>query len=288
MSDLQVPFIKSILHPTDFSAASERALAHALAVALFRKAELTILYVGKDHNEDYAWEQFPSITNILERWNLLEKGSRIEDVFIELGVSIKKAAISGITTTSAISDFLWSDPVDLVVLATEGRDGLSRWLKHSKAESIARKSKAISLFVPADGKSFIQLEDGDLSLKSILIPVDQQLSPKAAVTFATRAAEKLTVDDEQAEITLLHIGDDTKTLDLDLPEGPSWNFRKEIRSGNPVEEIISAANEFSSDAIIMTTAGHEGIFDALRGSTTEQVLRKTNCPLLAVPKSWGT
>jgi nucleotide-binding universal stress UspA family protein len=33
----------------------------------------------------------------------------------------------------------------------------------------------------------------------------------------------------------------------------------------------------------MPTAGREGVFDALRGSTTERVLRRAPCPLLAVP-----
>jgi len=34
---------------------------------------------------------------------------------------------------------------------------------------------------------------------------------------------------------------------------------------------------------VMSTAGHEGFLDALRGSVTEQVLRHSPCPLLAVP-----
>jgi len=32
----------------------------------------------------------------------------------------------------------------------------------------------------------------------------------------------------------------------------------------------------------MPTAGHQGFLDALRGSTTEQVLRKAPCPVLAI------
>jgi nucleotide-binding universal stress UspA family protein len=33
----------------------------------------------------------------------------------------------------------------------------------------------------------------------------------------------------------------------------------------------------------MATEGHEGILDALRGSVTEQVVRRAPCPVLAVP-----
>jgi nucleotide-binding universal stress UspA family protein len=38
----------------------------------------------------------------------------------------------------------------------------------------------------------------------------------------------------------------------------------------------------------MVTAGHEGILDTLRGSISEQVLRHSPCPVLAVPDAWVT
>jgi nucleotide-binding universal stress UspA family protein len=33
----------------------------------------------------------------------------------------------------------------------------------------------------------------------------------------------------------------------------------------------------------MPTAGHHGVLDALRGSTTERVIRHAPCPVLALP-----
>lgn len=286
MNTTELPFIKSILHPTDFSPASEKAFAHALAIALIRQTEFTILNVGDNKSKESGWEQFPAVRKTLERWGLLEKGSQREAVFEQLGLRVRKSVQSGITAKSAILKYLESNPADLIVLATEGRGGLPRWLSRSKAEAVAQASNAITLFVPKEGKSFIQLENGDISIQRILLPIDHQPSPTAAIIYATRAAQALAVDNT-VEIVLLHIGNDETVFDLDLPENPNWRFRKETRSGDPVEAIISTANEFSSDVIIMTTAGHEGIFDALRGSTTEQVLRKACCPLLAVPQSWS-
>lgn len=284
MKDSQVPFIKSILHPTDFSPASEKAFAHALAIALLRQTKFTILNVGNNQSDTSQWQKFPPVRKTIERWGLLEKGSPKEAVFEQLGVRIRKSVKSGLTATSAILNYLESDPVDLVVLATEGREGLPRWVKRSKAEAIAQESNTITLFVPSEGKSFIRLEDGDISLKCILVPIDRQPSPNAAIVYATRAAQALGVGNT-VEIILLHVGIDGTVLDLDLPENSAWKFRKEVRSGNPVEEIINAANQFSADAIFMATAGHEGILDAMRGSTTEQIIRKAPCPLAAIPQS---
>ena len=46
-----------------------------------------------------------------------------------------------------------------------------------------------------------------------------------------------------------------------------------LRSGNVVNTIVDTAIELDVDLIGMPTAGHHGVFDALRGSTTERVLR---------------
>jgi nucleotide-binding universal stress UspA family protein len=42
-------------------------------------------------------------------------------------------------------------------------------------------------------------------------------------------------------------------------------------------------NQIDADVVAMPTAGHHGILDALRGSTTERVLRHAGCPVLAMP-----
>ena len=281
-----IPFIKSILHPTDFSLASEKAFAHALAIALFRQAEFTLLNVGSHQKDESKWKQFPGVRDTLERWDLLEKNSPRSAVFDNLGVSVKKVAISGISATSSVQDYLNRNPVDLIVLATEGREGAPRWLKHSKAEAISRTSEALTLFVPSEGKGFIDFKEGDLSLKRILIPVDYKPSPRAATVFATRAAEAFGAG-ATVEIVLLHVGSDDTVLNVDLPESPAWHFIKEFRQGELIEQIIDAAEQYAADIIVMPTAGREGFLDAVHGSTTEQVLRKAACPLLAVPQSWS-
>ena len=57
----------------------------------------------------------------------------------------------------------------------------------------------------------------------------------------------------------------------------------EVRSGDVVEGILAAAADMRANLIGMATAGHHGLLDALRGSTTERVLRHAPCPVLAIP-----
>jgi nucleotide-binding universal stress UspA family protein len=49
-----------------------------------------------------------------------------------------------------------------------------------------------------------------------------------------------------------------------------------------VEAIVEAAIELDVDLIGMPTAGHHGVLDALRGSTTERVIRHAPCPVFAL------
>ncbi len=53
--------------------------------------------------------------------------------------------------------------------------------------------------------------------------------------------------------------------------------------GDVVGAIVAAATDWHADLIGMPTAGHHGFLDALRGSTTERVLRQAPCPVLTVP-----
>ena len=70
-----------------------------------------------------------------------------------------------------------------------------------------------------------------------------------------------------------------------LPDDLSAQTETLVQSGQPVETILRAATERNADLIVMATAGRQGFLDALRGSTTERVLRHAPCPVLAVPSA---
>ena len=50
-----------------------------------------------------------------------------------------------------------------------------------------------------------------------------------------------------------------------------------------VSIILQTAEEQQADLIAMPTAGHHGFLDAMRGSTTERVVRHAPRPVLSVP-----
>lgn len=274
------PFIRSVVNATDLSAADERAFAHALAIALLRQAQFTILHVSSGAADN--WGEYPAVRKTLERWQLLKAGSAQEDVFDKLGVRVRKLTIESRFPALAVTQHLDSQPTDLLVVATAGREGVARWLQGSVAEAMARWSHTMTLFVPADAeRGVVALADGNLTLANILIPVDRAPDPSAAIEFARRAAE--IIGEEPVTITLLHVGDEEAMPNVHAQDGAQWKFKRLHRDGDPVEEIVTAASLVRANLIVMPTAGRNGVFDALRGSTTERVLRRAPCPVLAVP-----
>ncbi len=273
------PFVESVLLATDFSETSRKAFAHALAVALLRKTRLTLLHAGGDRSMG-AWQEFPAVRETLERWALLAPGSDRAAVFRELSVSVEKIVTEEDDPVRAIADFVRDEETDLLVLATEGREGLPRWLRPSKAERAAARTKAMTLFVPQDAKGFVSLEDGTISLKRILVPFASQPNANAALIRAARAAEAL--GDRPVALHLLHVGDGDAP-EAAVPDTDVWRVEAQVRQGEPVREIVAAARELDADLLVMATEGRHGLLDALRGSVTQRVLREAPCPLLAVP-----
>jgi len=280
-SQRDLPLVDSVLFPTDFSDASERAFVHALAIALLRRTRLSLLHVSARPVEQ-GWSEFPAVRKTLERWGLLAPGSPRSAVFRELGVSVEKIAAKSRNPAQAILDHLAAEPVELVVLATEGRDGMPRWLRGSVAETVARQAESMTLFVPKDARGFVDPEDGHLTLRRILVPVASEPSAMPAIEFANRAARL--AGDEGVEITLLHAGH--AMPQLALPADPACAFREVVRAGPPADVVEAEAREGSADLVVMVTAGRDDVFDALRGTTTEQVVRRAGCPVLAVPVHW--
>jgi nucleotide-binding universal stress UspA family protein len=283
MDNQIIPFVKSVFHPTDFSDESENAFAHALAISVIRKTKLTILHAGGKHLAGNEWTKFPAVRKMLERWHVIPEGSTKEEIK-KLGIDVQKVDESDNDPVRASVHYLEENPTDIMVLATRGDRGLPQWIMPSKAEQLAQKTKTMTLFVPRNVKGFVNPSDGEIAIRRILIPVDHAPIATNAIEYATRLAIVMEqLEEGPVEIILLYVGDEHQKPSLTLNEDPRWHFKEEVRKGHVVDEIIKRAHEAEVDLIIMMTEGHHGAFGALRGNTTEQVLRKAPCPLLAVP-----
>jgi len=55
------------------------------------------------------------------------------------------------------------------------------------------------------------------------------------------------------------------------------------RLGSPKQEILTIANEWMADLIIMGTHGRTGFDHFISGSVSESVIRRASCPVLVIP-----
>jgi nucleotide-binding universal stress UspA family protein len=275
---IDVPILQHVFHPSDFSQASETAFAHALTAALVAKAGLTILHVSPER--DTEWTEFPGVRSTLERWGLLPPNSLRSDV-AKLGIDVKKIKAVHKDPVESITAYLASHATDLVVLATDQSKGAIPWLSRSISVPVAQASRQMTLFVPKGVEGFVSPEDGSVSLRNILIPMAAEPPAQPAVQAAVRLASRL--ESNGGLFTLLHVGDEEAMPDVFCPGVPGWRWSKVTKQGDVIDRICQTALETDADLIVMTTEGRHGFLDALRGSHSERVLRRSPCPLLVIP-----
>ena len=92
----------------------------------------------------------------------------------------------------------------------------------------------------------------------IFHPTDLSGASEVAFTHAIKLALA-----GHGELTIFHVAREAEA-------------EEDIRS-------LGAADAAPADLLVLTTHGKHGFLDALRGSTTEHVIRRARCPVLAVP-----
>jgi universal stress protein A len=142
-----------------------------------------------------------------------------------------------------------------------------------------------------------------LTVRSILCPVDLSEQSRQALRWASAIAQhrnaSLTVlsviEPLLAHAAGIRLGIDLARTEAEpalrefvkatLPEGreQTARVRMDVTVGDPSDAILEASRRLDAGLIVMGTHGLGGFRKLLLGSTTEQVLRRTEWPVLAVP-----
>jgi nucleotide-binding universal stress UspA family protein len=267
-----------VFHPSDFTPDSDIAFEHALKIALKCNSGLQMMHV--DTRNDADWDYFPSVEDTLERWGILPKGSSDEDVR-DLGLSVSKVISPNRDPVRACLEFFEVNEVDLIVLSVHQRDGLMRWLGPMVGERIAAGAKQNTLFIPAGSKGFVSSKDGSVNLRNILVPIVKKPRPEASIRFVQLLIESLGLT--SGVVTLLHVGTSETLPFVKHPIDGRWIWNRVCFEGDRTESILQTAKSTNADLIVMTTDGPDRFLDGLRGTTSERVLRKANCPVVVIP-----
>ena len=270
-----------ILVTTDFSLESERAFFHALALAVGRQARLTLLHTGPESRETVPWDAFPGVRETLAAWGLLAADAPRSAVSASLKVNVAKMAIRDEDPRQGITDYLRRHPTDLLVMATEARSGMARLLNTSVAETVSRNTRSHTLMLPYKGRGLVDLETGRGRAQRILCALDPYQDPRPALAYLGQWLPAFS--ETEIEILMLHTCNPEDADESLLPQTAKLHWRREIRPGDPVESIRSAATEMDAQLVVMTADGQSGLRARLRGSRAEMVLGELRLPLLSIP-----
>lgn len=278
MRNESVVGLRRILHPTDFTEASARAFYHALRLAVGNQSWISLVHV-KEAGEGVRWSDFPGVRETLIDWGFLPQGAEKARVG-ELGMAVRKDVLKG-DPVRAIAHYAERETADSIVLSTHARGMLSQLFRSSVAESVARISHLPTLFVPHGVPGFVDAETGQVNLSRVLVPVARQPSPSLAVEAVCRLVESL--DCGPVTFRLLYVGEQDDRPHVRREDREDWTWEEVAESGDPLACIMDAARGWEPDLVVMTTAGHDSLGDSLFGSNTEQMVRTSECPVLAVP-----
>ncbi len=129
--------LRKILVPTDLSEYSEYALQQAVLLAEKSGAEIELLHVLDVHTYD---------ARKVEEFLKSEKGQALQQKVQDAmkipgdsrGVPIHKVIVRGFETSSEIATYARENEIDLIVMASHGRRGFSKWLLGSVTDKVIR------------------------------------------------------------------------------------------------------------------------------------------------------
>ena len=147
---------------------------------------------------------------------------------------------------------------------------------------------------------------GELMYERILVPVEH--TPYDDVILAH--VRKLARTCNNASIVLIHVADGWAARsinELDLRESEEMKSDREyieaiadalekdgfeaeaiLAGGDPAKEIAACADRENCDLIAMTTHGHRGLSDVIRGSVASELRHISMVPVLMVRAKLGT
>ncbi len=291
---------KRIMVPLDGSKLSENALAPAVALARASQAELILLSVPIMKHVMVMPEYSGYATLLPEqsledsRYALREYLEHLRDKRLDDELIVHIEVVDG-DEASVIVDRAFAETVDLIVMATHGRSGLSRWMMGSVTEKVLQQAHC-PVFVVRNDKP----------IERILITLDGSAASEAALEPGLVLAQALAAD---ATLLQVQSGQDyvspqevdrldtvEKGLGMRLQDSVYYaaeayldylKTRYEVMldepletaviDGPPARRIIQFIEDNEMDLVVMATHGRTGLKRWLYGSVTEKVLRGAAC-----------
>ena len=300
-----------ILVPLDGSKLAEKALPYADEMAIHFGANITLFHSGATgettkHNEMQAYLNKTSA----------EMEKRIANAFANKSkpkaqVDTAITGTTGFINNAAAEILSYADTgnIDMIIMGTHGRTGVTRWMLGDTANKVARAFTCPILLI----RAVTEVPD-DIHFQRILVPLDGSKESEAVLPYVENLVGKIKPDIKLLNVVdlLYHVyaypaaagygGDGIvrvpfnpeemkpyreagekyiKGISVKLSE-KGYKNGAEVRVGVPGDEIIEAEKAIKPDLVVMSTYGHSGFGRWEHGSITDKVLHAGMTPLFLV------
>lgn len=266
---------KKILVPLDSSQLAEQALPIAFQLARKMQAEIILLSV--------AWRKpYPLVEPMgyglwlpedpeVNIWDQIDRYLKhTQKKHSATNLPIRRLLLEG-DEAGMIVDTAVSEQVDLIVMTTHGRSGISRWLMGSVTEKVMRQSPCPILVLrdsTMPDNIIITLDGSELAEAALL--------PGLAISLAA-----------QAEVTLLQVNEREKPdadqyLQTVVDRFGHHAMKTAVPAGRPAEGILDYAQNLPNTMIVISTHGRTGLARWAFGSVAEKVVRGALGPVMVV------
>ncbi|HZT05898.1 MAG TPA: universal stress protein [Chloroflexota bacterium] len=277
--------IDKIMVPTDGSKLSEAAAPAAIELAAAQGARITFVQVVQYLEwltlgpEAYlsadVYQQMMDAQDHDARENLRALAARAQD----RGVPVEMALLHG-SPAAQLLEFEAESRPGLVVMATHGRSGLTRFALGSVADRILREGVAPALLVRAFAEAPRGFEkalvpmDGSATAEDVL-PTVETLANKPVRSVRLARAVPTGEDRIEADAYLRDVADRLRSAGLEV--------EIHVAVGRPFDVIAAAAEP--CDLVIMATHGRGGLDRLRHGSIADRALSELTRPVLLVRAS---
>ena len=274
--------MKQILVPYDFSKVAEHALDFACQIADKSEGNILLLNVIEHPTADSFKTMGIQSEDPMEQLYIKKMYERVQEKLAEV-VSNAKYADDKIAPKiqlgnafSTIIDQITEENVDLLIVGTEGAEGLNEFFVGSNTEKIVRKAQCpvISVSEKVDlepiekivfASDFINTDDFLIEkVKSLQAMMDAQLK---IVKINTPASFTSTRHD------LKQMGEFVEKYGIENCTTEIYNYK------NEEDGIIYYAEDVEADMIALGTHQRKGVGHFLAGSIAEDVVNHASVPV---------
>ncbi|MFC4247998.1 universal stress protein [Natribaculum luteum] len=267
-----------ILVPTDGSGPATAALEYAAAIAAANDATVHVLHVTETPPD----EEDEEIVTTARDW------------VTAAGAAVDEEVVQG-EPDETICEYAADRGVDGIVMGTQGRQGLERFVLGSVTESVVRNA-TVPVLVVRRGSDVRR----EYPYETIVVPIDGSEHAVAALEHGIEIATR-----HDATLHLLSVVDVRATgvdavADLQADQFAEYartivddaaakartagvdDVVTTVTFGSTYREIRSHAQDHEADLLVMGTHGRHGFDRLMLGSVTERVLRTAPAPVLTV------